>query len=70
MWNESTAGKKTKLTPSEVKELASNLRFQKFKAMEEIITFGEVGHEYFLLIKGVVSVLIPNPEIQDWNWKQ
>jgi hypothetical protein len=29
--------------------------------MDEVVTFGEEGDKFYVIIKGVVSVLIPNP---------
>ena len=38
--------------------------------MQEAVTFGEIGHEYFLIIKGVASILVPNPVISNWKMQQ
>ena len=33
------------------------------------MTYGEKGDEFFIIIQGVVNVLIPNKEIENWGVK-
>jgi len=32
-----------------------------------VITHGETGNSFFIILKGIVSVLIPNPKIKNWR---
>lgn len=34
---------------------------------KNVITFGETGTKFYMIIKGVVSVEVRNPQIQDWT---
>ena len=34
---------------------------------EEIIEFGTKGDKFYIILKGSVDVLIPNPKMQGWR---
>lgn len=52
-------------------DVASQLKMESFKELSSVITYGEVGDKFFIVLKGVVRVMIPNKYIQDralkWN---
>jgi hypothetical protein len=41
------------------------MTYQKVHGMKNVIDYGEVGDNFYILLKGVVSVQIPNPAIRD-----
>ena len=42
------------------REACKHLRLQVFSRGETVLSFGEVGEEFFIILKGVVGVLIPH----------
>ena len=58
------------LSPSDYRDIAIELKFQKCRAMNNIITYGEKGDKFYILFKGTASVLIPNPELNGDKRKQ
>jgi hypothetical protein len=46
------------------------LTFQRAIPLSKIIEYGEKANHFYIIIKGVVTVRIPNPEIQDWSFKR
>ena len=44
------------LTGHDIREIAANLKFEKKKMDKNVITFGETGTKFYMIIKGVVSV--------------
>jgi hypothetical protein len=34
--------------------------------MDEIINYGEIGDKFYIIIRGVVSIQIPNMSIKNW----
>lgn len=42
-------------------------RFFKTEAPQAVFHHGEVGDLFYLIIKGEVSVLIPNAKIRNWK---
>ena len=43
-----------------MRELANNLKFETFNALDEVMKYGEVGDKFYVIVKGVVSVHVPN----------
>ena len=52
---------------SDFKELVSNFKFEEIDAGEDVITFDEPGENFYIMIQGQVSVLVPNPAISQWR---
>ena len=48
-------------------DIASFLQYESFDGMKEVINYGEDGIKFYIILKGVVSVSIPNPEIKSFN---
>jgi hypothetical protein len=46
------------LTYQDIKEIAANLKFEKRKMDKDVITYGDTGDKFFIIIKGIVSVEI------------
>lgn len=34
--------------------------------MKDVINYGDNGDKFYIIIKGIVQVLIPNPAIEKW----
>ena len=48
-------------------DIASFLQYESFDGMKEVINYGEDGIKFYIILKGVVSVSIPNPDIKSFN---
>ena len=46
-------------------ELATTMKFERLEGMQNCINFGEKGHKFYIILKGVVSVQVPNQGIKD-----
>ena len=44
---------------SDYKLLCENMRFRYYKAGETIFEYGDYGDQFFIILKGTVSVLVP-----------
>lgn len=45
----------------DLKEMSTQLKIERFRAMDDIIRFGETNADkFYVIISGVVSVAIPN----------
>tara|TARA_B110000285_G_C15055044_1_gene579102 strand:+ start:123 stop:725 length:603 start_codon:yes stop_codon:yes gene_type:complete len=55
------------ITDQDSYEIASSLKFEKFKAGEKVVNFGDEGDKFYIILKGVVSVQIQNPSIKDYR---
>ena len=42
-----------------------SFKFRAFDALDLAISYGQHVNEFFFILKGVVSVLVPNPDIED-----
>jgi signal-transduction protein with cAMP-binding, CBS, and nucleotidyltransferase domain len=58
------------ITDQDSYEIASSLKFEKFKAGEKVVNFGDDGDKFYIILKGVVSVQIRNPRIQDYRLQE
>jgi CRP-like cAMP-binding protein len=47
--------------------LAKSFRFRQVEQYDDVFEYGDVGDLFYLIIKGSVSVQIPNPEIKKWD---
>jgi signal-transduction protein with cAMP-binding, CBS, and nucleotidyltransferase domain len=45
--------------------LINMMKFESFNPIEDVITHGDIGNKFYIIIKGVVSVHVPNPAIKD-----
>lgn len=46
------------ITEQDSFEIASALKFEKFKAGDKVVNFGDEGDKFYIILKGVVSVQI------------
>jgi hypothetical protein len=37
---------------------------------DKVIQYGDKGDKFYILLLGVVSINIPNPEIKNWDWQR
>lgn len=58
------------LSYMEMREIASHLTFRRVGGLENIVEYGDEANHFYIIIKGVVSIFIPNPEIADWSVKR
>ena len=56
---------KTSLTKSDIRDLASNFKFESFNCLDSVINYGdkisENNDKFYIILRGIVSVSIPNP---------
>ena len=52
-------------------DVASHLQIESFSPRSTVINYGELGDKFYIVLKGVVKVLIPNDTIPDRavKWK-
>ena len=53
----------------DIKDLTNYLQFKEIPQGENVVTYGEHGETYYIIIKGVCGIKTPNPTIKDWNSK-
>jgi hypothetical protein len=58
------------LTTQDIKDLAASFQFHEEVQFDDVVTYGEVGDLFYLIIMGSVSVQVPNPEIKKWDWSR
>jgi len=52
---------------NDIKELTGYLQFEHLPAFEKVITYGDIGRTFYILMKGLCSVQVPNPAIDGWK---
>lgn len=62
--------KDRKIRDKDLDELVSACHFESFTPGEKIMEYGEPGSKFYIQIKGVVSVSIPNSQIRNWRMKR
>ena len=48
-------------------DLVQAFRCETFDIGDNVITYGEKGDCFYVILKGVVSIHIPNPKIKNWR---
>ena len=48
-------------------ELCEVFRFEHVKAHHDVFKYGDPGEKFYIIIKGAVSVQVPNPKIKNWR---
>ena len=51
----------------DLKELMSVFKIVETQHDQNVVNYGEPGENFYIIIKGQVSVQIPNPRIKDWS---
>ena len=62
--------KQRNIKQNELVELVSAFKFEEFEAGEDVINHGESGDKFYIILKGKVKVMIPNPKVKDWKLKK
>lgn len=65
LWNDSSIAKNHTFSKSDIKELAISFKFRSFHALDHPISYGQDVNQFFFILKGVVSVIYPNPDIKN-----
>lgn len=55
------------LLSKDIRDLAAAFQFCEIEQYEDVVTYGDVGNHFYMIIKGTVSVQIPNPDIKKWD---
>ena len=50
-------------------EIARHIMIKKVHVIENVIQFGDIGDNFYIILKGVVAVEVPNPLIKDRDMK-
>lgn len=56
-----------KISEKDVLELVPACNLESFKKTENVIRYGDHGNKFFIILKGILSVQIPNPKIKNWR---
>ena len=51
-------------------ELVSCFKFEVMEEGNDVFEYGERGELFYIIIKGICGVRIPNPKIKDWRNKR
>jgi hypothetical protein len=47
--------------------LATSIGFKVMNVGDKVVNYGDVGDNFYIILLGVVSIMIPNPTIVDWK---
>ena len=61
---------KSHIKKEDMKELVAALKFEIVGKDEPVVTYGDPGKCMYILLKGQVSVHVPNQMIKDWKQKR
>jgi len=59
--------KKKNIKDKDILELCQVFCFDKIDAGDNVFKWGDAGDKFYIIIKGLCSVQIPNPKIKDWR---
>lgn len=62
--------KTKKISNPDLKEIISAFQFERYGEYEKVFNYGEIGEKLYIIIKGLVSIRIPNPTIKQWESKR
>jgi hypothetical protein len=48
-------------------DLVNIMKFESISQFKNVMKFGEIGDKFYIIVKGLVSIKIPNPSIKDWK---
>ena len=51
-------------------ELVSCFKFEVADPGSNVFEYGDRGEHFFIIIKGICGVRIPNPKVKDWKKKR
>lgn len=57
--------KEKKLQDEDLREIAMKLKFQKCHGMTNVFNYGEAGDKFYIILRGVLSIITPNSTIKD-----
>ena len=52
----------------DLREIANHATFERVVGNEKVVIYGEPGFKFYIILKGVVSIQVPNPQIEDWSY--
>ena len=53
------------LSLEDIQEIARLIMVKKVHAMENVIEFGDLGQNFYIVLKGVVAIEVPNEKIKN-----
>ena len=56
--------KNKKIPNADLKEIIAAFQFEHFGEYEKVFNYGEIGEKLYIIIKGLVSIRIPNQQIK------
>lgn len=48
-------------------QIVQLMHFEECQEFQNVINYGEKGDKFYIILKGLVSIKIPNPAIGDWR---
>ena len=58
---------RAQLKISDIRELAACFKFEEVNEGQDVIKYGDVGENFYLILQGIVSVQIKNEAITNWG---
>ena len=49
------------------KDLVQNFQFKSYEAGQDVFEIDTQGETFFIILQGLVSVMVRNPAIKEWN---
>lgn len=43
------------------------MKFEEFHQFKNVFQYMDVGDKFYIIVKGLVSIKIPNPSLKDWK---
>jgi len=62
--------KDRQISKKDMVELVPFLKIHPGEEGQEMVTYGEKGDRFFIILKGSVSVLVPNSKISGWRMQR
>ena len=60
------------MTNQDFREIATHLEFKEVNEFQNVINYSDEPETYYMLLNGIVSLRIKNPQIKKWDfaWKE
>ena len=62
--------KNKQIKDQDMKELVQAFQFEWIPEFHNVVEYGERGEKLYIILKGLVSVRIPNPAIKNWTFQR
>lgn len=56
------------IKPSDFRDLVTAFQYTEVGEKNKVIKYGEPGENFYVILSGKVSVMVPNPAIRKWKY--